>query len=315
MKTNIWQKISHDNVLNVVEDTIGQKLTNLFLPRNSYINRVFELELADSKKRIVVKFYRPARWTRSMIQTEHDLLSKLAIEELAVIQPLNFKGQTLFEFEGIFFAVFPKKGGRIMDELDKDQWQQIGRLIGRTHAISSKLEHPDRIVWRPQKATSKHLEVLGDLKVIPQDYQEVFFNTAKSFISNYDSLFNKKEFILLHGDCHPGNFIYRPGEGIYIIDFDDMCIGPVVQDLWMLLPDTLDKCENEIAWFIEGYETFCDFPRQSLKLIPALRVMRIIHFASWCAIQSFEPGFKHHFSEWGTVKYWNETLKMIQKLV
>ncbi|MBT5988474.1 hypothetical protein HOG75_02030, partial [bacterium] len=71
----------------------------------------------------------------------------------------------------------------------------------------------------------------------------------------------------------------------------------------------------EIAWFIEGYETFCDFPRQSLKLIPALRVMRIIHFASWCAIQSFEPGFKHHFSEWGTVKYWNETLKMIQGLV
>jgi Ser/Thr protein kinase RdoA (MazF antagonist) len=315
MKTNIWQKISHNNVLNVVEKTIGQKLTNLYLSRNSYINRVFELELAASRDRVIVKFYRPERWTKSMIQTEHDLLANLAIEELAVIPPINYDGQTLFEFEGVFFAVFPKKGGRTMDELDKDQWQQIGRLIGRMHAISGNMEHPDRIIWRPQNATSKHLEVLGALKVIPKDYQQIFFSTVNSFISKYDSLFSKKEFILLHGDCHPGNFIYRPGEGIYIIDFDDMCIGPIAQDLWMLLPDEFDKCENEVAWFIEGYETFRDFPRRSLKLIPALRIMRIIHFASWCAIQSGEPGFKDHFPEWGTVKYWNETLKMIQELV
>ncbi|MFC1752860.1 serine/threonine protein kinase [Thermoproteota archaeon] len=310
--TDIWQTIFHDNVLDIVEKTIGQKLTNLYLPRNSYINRVLELELAESRQRIIVKFYRPGRWTRSMIQTEHDLLAQLEKEELPVIAPLNYNGKTLFEFGEIFFAVFPKKGGRAMDELDKEQWQQIGRLIGRMHAISSKLKHPDRIVWQPWEATSAHVEVLKNLNVIPPDYQTVFFETAAAFIKKYEPLFDKKDFILLHGDCHLGNFIYRPDEGIYIIDFDDMCIGPRVQDLWMLLPDELENCQNEVSWFIEGYETFHDFPRKSLSLIPALRVMRLIHFASWCAIQHHEPGFKHHFPEWGKLRYWNETIKMIQ---
>ena len=45
--------------------------------------------------------------------------------------------------------------------------------------------------------------------------------------------------IRLHGDCHPGNILWRDedpaGHGPHIVDLDDAVTGPAVQDLWMLL--------------------------------------------------------------------------------
>ncbi|MCP4049335.1 MAG: serine/threonine protein kinase [bacterium] len=315
MNADTWKSLNHNSVLNIVENRINKELTNLFLPRNSYINRVFELELEETRERIIVKFYRAHRWTEQMILTEHDFLEKLYYSDILVIPPLKFDDQTLFNFNGINFAVFPKKGGRAIDEMDKEQWQQTGRLTGRIHAHSRNFLDPDRIKWRPLSATVQHIKILRDTQSVYSEYQKKFFETAETFINKFDPLFDEQEFILLHGDIHLGNFIHRPDEGIYIIDFDDMCIGPVIQDMWMLLPDKVEKCENEIRWFIDGYEVFHAFPHKSLELIPALRAMRLIHFASWCALQAKEPGFANHFPEWGSIKYWNETIKMLQELI
>jgi Ser/Thr protein kinase RdoA (MazF antagonist) len=63
----VWQNLTHDSVLHAVEKTLQEKLSNLLLPRNSYINRVYELEKHDSRERFIVKFYRPGRWTEEMI--------------------------------------------------------------------------------------------------------------------------------------------------------------------------------------------------------------------------------------------------------
>lgn len=315
MKPTIWNDLTQDTILNMVEKTISQKLTNLVIQRNSYINRVFELEFADTRERLIVKFYRPNRWSKEMIITEHALLKKLFTAELPVIPPLTFQDQTLFEFNHFSFALFPKKGGRALDELTKEQWQQIGRMIGRFHAVSVNIKNTQRLIWQPSIATITHLDILKSIPVIPIEYQPIFYTTAQNMIRKYDPLFKSGNFILLHGDCHLGNFIYRPNEGISLIDFDDICIGPAIQDMWLLLPDKVANCENEISWFREGYQTFFDFPSRSLDLIPALRAMRIIHFASWCAIQSQEPGFQSHFPEWGSPRYWNETVRALTELI
>jgi Ser/Thr protein kinase RdoA (MazF antagonist) len=147
------------------------------------------------------------------------------------------------------------------------------------------------------------------------DFEKAFKQAAELFIKKAEPLFNEAEFILLHGDCHKGNLIHRPGEGIYIVDFDDLCFGPPAQDLWLLLPDAPEKCENELNWFLKGYELFHDFDRGALKLVPLLRGMRIIHFASWLAVQSQEPDFAVHFPEAGTPRYWNELIKELQEIV
>lgn len=224
---------------------------------------------------------------------------------------MRFNGQTLFEKNGLFFTFFAKKGGRALDEFDKDLWIQVGRLLGRVHLISKALKLKDRIVWRPEIVTKMQLETIKNAHCLLPDFEKSFFMAAESFIEKAAPLFANSETILLHGDCHRGNMIFRPSEGLFLIDFDDMALGPAVQDMWMLLPDTPANCKKEIAWFIDGYETFLPFNRASLNLIPALRGMRIIHFIAWCAIQYQEPQFKASFPEWGGTRYWNETIKEI----
>ena len=207
--------------------------------------------------------------------------------------------------------------GRALDEFDKEGWKGIGRLLGRIHLISKHREKSNRIVWRPNTATSHHLDILVGTKAILPDFENSFLSASRAFIDFAEKRFSETEpvSILIHGDCHRGNFIHRPGEGVYLVDFDDICQGPPVQDLWMLLPDTVEKSQNELSWFFEGYETFNQFDRASLELIPILRGMRLIHFASWCAIQKDEPHFDQHFHDWGSKRYWNELIKDLNGII
>jgi Ser/Thr protein kinase RdoA (MazF antagonist) len=301
--------------LDAVEGTIGKKLSNLLLKRNSYINRVYELEEHDSRERFIVKFYRPGRWTFEMILEEHKFLQELNASEIPVIPPITFNDNTLFKTGKIPFALFPKKGGRALDEFDKDGWEEIGRLLARIHLVGELHKISKRISWKPSIATEHHLEVLFKTDYVIPDFEKSLKNIADLFIKKAELLFKHQKFILLHGDCHKGNLIHRPGEGVFIVDFDDICMGPPVQDVWMLLPDKVENCENELEWFLKGYETFRPFERASLKLIPALRGMRIIHFASWLAVQSKEPGFSKHFPHAGSRRYWNELIKDLQEIV
>lgn len=314
-KPTVWQSLNHDSILTAVEKTLGEKLSNLLLPRNSYINRVYELEKHNPRERLIVKFYRPGRWTREMIAEEHSFLKELAEQEIPVIPPLVTNGRTLFSLSEIPYALFPKKGGRALDEFDKNGWEEIGRLLARIHLIGALHKTSSRITWRPSIATRHHLEVLfGTIYLLP-DFRKSFEQTAEMFIKKAEPLFNDQEYILLHGDCHKGNLIHRPGEGIFIVDFDDLCFGPPVQDLWLLLPGEPEKCEPELEWFLKGYETFRPFDRRSLELVPWLRGMRLIHFASWLAVQSQEPDFPTHFPEAGTARYWNELIKELQEII
>lgn len=310
MNKDIWALLTPDFVVNTSEHLLNTPLTNLCIQRNSYINRVYEIEKSN-KERLIVKFYRPNRWSNKEILVEHNFLESCFNSEIPVIPPLSIKGVTLFEFEGYLVSFFEKKGGRSTDELTKELWEETGRLLARVHNVGSALTNKERIKWIPNIATAEHLSTLNKLNIIPSDYIHPLSNATNLFIKKSIPLFEKSDLSLIHGDCHFGNIIYRPDEHLFLLDFDDCCVGPVVQDLWMLLPDDVDRCENEISSFIKGYSVFREFDRTSLKLIPALKLMRQIHFASWCAIQSKEDNFSHYFPTWGTTKYWNELTKDI----
>ncbi|MCX5748639.1 MAG: serine/threonine protein kinase [Candidatus Saganbacteria bacterium] len=312
--SNAWEKLTHDSVINAVQNVTGSELSGLLLKRNSYINRVFELEEKLSKKRLIVKFYRPKRWTEKQILEEHAFIKNLYGLDNHVIPPVMIRGKTLFEHEGICFAVFPKMGGRALDEFDKEGWINIGQLIGKMHLAGSRTKDSKRIIWRPDTATKHHLEVLDLTNVVPEDFKKAFDLCVDQFIKKAAGMFENTSMIKLHGDIHMGNFIHRPGEGTFIVDFDDMCVGPPVQDMWMLLPDKVENCRNEIDWFLKGYGTFYEFDSNTLRLIPYLQAMRMIHFASWCAVQKEDPGFETHFPEWGSKKYWGQLIRDVNEV-
>src|SRR5207247_2587806 len=80
------------------------------LPLRAFENRVYEVELED-ERRLIVKFYRPGRWSRETILDEHGFLADLVAAEVPAVAPLGLgTGGTLGEVEGIHHAAFPPRG-------------------------------------------------------------------------------------------------------------------------------------------------------------------------------------------------------------
>ncbi len=304
-----FQSLLPDTVLTQVENSLGIRCSNICRPLNSYINRVYELE--DEKgEGLIVKFYRPGRWSEEALKDEHDFLMELAEQEVPVVAPLRLQdGRTLGRYEKIPFAVFPKRGGRSFDEYSDDQWLELGHLIGRTHVVGAMHLPKDRITMAPQISTRKQVDYILQANFIDSDLAAEFQRLTGMIIDHIAPLFSAVEMIRIHGDCHFSNLIYRPGESFYIIDFDDMAVGPPVQDFWMLLPHYMEKSLVEIDLFLEGYETFRSFDRRTLRLIEPLRAMRYIHYTAWCAHQVKEDGISRVMPDFGTRHYWMREIK------
>ena len=304
-----------DLVLNLVEDALGVRCTNICRPLNSYINRVYELVQADGTG-LIAKFYRPGRWSHNALKDEHDFLLELAEQEIPVVAPLKQKnGETLGCHQGMFFAVFPKKGGRSFDEYSDDQWLQLGRLLGRAHGVGAKRKPKDRLTMTPVLSTRDQVDYILNGNFIPPDLAKQFGPITSELIATIAPLFDNIEMIRIHGDCHFSNLIYRPDESFYIIDLDDMAVGPPVQDFWMLLPGYLNDSLLEIDLFLEGYETFRDFDHRTLRLIEPLRAMRYIHYTAWCAHQFAEDGLSRVAPDFGTQEYWQREIRDLSEQI
>ena len=305
---DVFRNLGPNQVLTVVEKSIGADLTNLFRPLNSYINRVYELKREDGAG-LIVKFYRPGRWSRAALLEEHGFLSNLAAEEIPVIAPLQLlSGETLGVHNGVHFALFPKRGGRSVDEFTDDQWLQLGRLLGRVHSVGAREKTKARLQMAPQLSTRRQLEYLLATKLVPTAVKAELTRVVEAIIRKTAPMFERVRPIRIHGDCHFANIIHRPGESFYLIDFDDMAMGPPVQDIWMLLPGTLEEAFVETEILLEGYETFHPFDRRSLRLIEPLRAMRFVHYMAWCAHQVLADGMTRVIDDFGSDSYWRKEI-------
>ncbi|MBU0675463.1 MAG: serine/threonine protein kinase [Proteobacteria bacterium] len=311
--TTVFSSLTPEVVINAVEKGLGIRCTNLCRPLNSYINRVYELQTDDGKG-VIVKFYRPGRWTPAALKDEHDFLTELAELEIPVIAPYDFKdGRTLQRLGDISFAVFPKKGGRSFDEYNEDQWLELGRLLARVHSVGEGRRAKARLTLLPDRATRTHLDYILQGDFIPAGLTKKFKQLTDELLIEITPRFQGIEMIRIHGDCHFSNLIHRPGESFYLIDFDDMVMGPPIHDLWMLLPGYLSESFTEVENFLEGYETFRRFDRRTLKLIEPLRAMRYIHFMAWCAHQVVDDGITRVTTDFGSYEYWEREIRDLEE--
>jgi Ser/Thr protein kinase RdoA (MazF antagonist) len=300
-----FPELGPETVLNLVEAELDIPCSNLCRQLTSYINRVFELETLD-RKGLIVKFYRADRWSKQALQDEHDFLRELNAQEIPVISPLELvRGGTIAEKDGLFFSVFPYCGGRSSDEFTEDQWLEVGRLLGRTHAVGAVHPSRERMIMKPECSTRQQVDFILASGVIQDPVLASEFSlVCDELIHKITPLFRGISSNRIHGDCHFSNIIYRPGESFYIIDFDDMVMGPAVQDLWMLLPGPAKESLLEIDLFLEGYETFHPFDRRSLRLIEALRGMRFVHYIAWLSHQYLADGSAPIVPGFGLKEYW-----------
>lgn len=304
--SNTFYSLTPDRVIEAVEKS-GFSLTGHYMVLNSYENRVYDLKLEDDHH-IIVKFYRPGRWSRAQIMEEHQFLYDLADNDITVCAPLTFSdGTTIHESDGIYFAVWPRTGGRIPEELSDEDMISIGRLIARIHNNGASKESRYRLKLTGEAYGLNSLVFLSDNNFIPSNCIRRYSEAVNEIVRIYQSLIPGVPFHRIHGDCHPGNLLRRNGS-FFFLDFDDFLSGPAVQDLWMLVSSRDSGYMREIELFLQGYREFRTFEYSWLKLIEPLRGLRYINYAAWIARRWNDPAFPDIFPHFGTEEYWrNET--------
>jgi len=298
-------KLTPDRVLAAVEGS-GHATTGLCYTLNSLENRVYEIEL-DDRRRVVAKFYRPGRWSEQTIRDEHRLLHALAEAEIPVCAPEPFAdGDTLHQtVDDIFVAVFPRTGGRSPDELVGDDFQQLGRLLGRIHNVSSSLDLRNRPSISPQTYGTDCLERIVSRSRMSPAVEWRYRDAVERLVAVGARRVDGVETFVVHGDCHRANLL-NGSAGWFFLDFDDMAHGPAVQDMWLLLPARLSDCQRELEQMLDGYEQFRTFDRTTLGLVEVLRGLRYVRYAAWVADRWDDPAFPRAFPDWGTDRYWEE---------
>jgi Ser/Thr protein kinase RdoA (MazF antagonist) len=306
--SSAFDNLTPDCILNAIEEGMDCQLTGLTAPLPSYINRVYELQSVAGEK-LIAKFYRPGRWDRAALQDEHDFVLDCAADEIPVVAPLSLAhGDTIGEYGGILYSVFPKKSGREMGLHDDDGWLRLGRLVGRIHQAGWQRDAENRLTMHPETTTIPEINMLLDGGFLSRHQADRFKDVTGRIVEIALREFEEVELQRIHGDCHRANILERPDEGLMVIDFDDMVMGPAVQDIWLLLPGHANSTRHEINLILEGYEQFMEFDDRQLRLVEILRAMRIIYFLSWCSTQVDDFKFQSNFPDWGSELFWQREL-------
>lgn len=312
-QSEFFFRISPDRVLEAVEAE-GFETTGHCMALNALENRVYDVRLENADP-VVIKFYRPGRWGLESILDEHRMLFALRDAEIPVCAPLVFgDGNTVHEIEDIFYAIWPRTGGRSPDELSGAEVDVLGRLLARIHntGAATRIEH--RPVLDAESYPLASLALIEDRGFLPSSCAAAYRNVVEEIVDVFNERSIGIDRIPIHGDCHRGNLL-RNGDGWSFLDFDDMVIGPPVHDVWMLIPGRDLHAHQQRERLVAAYEQFRPFDARSIELIEPLRAFRFIFYAGWIAKRWDDPAFPDAFPHFGSEQYWqDETADLEEQL-
>lgn len=329
MSKEDFYELTPDHVLDGV-DAGGFRTTGELLQLNSYENRVFEVSIEPSvvstaaqlgktglATKVIVKFYRPGRWSEDCILEEHSFIHDLLQNDLPVVAPLQQpNGSTLTLQNGLWMAIFPKATGRLVQEANEENMVKIGRSLARMHNIGEQKEFRHRPILETDSYGWQNLDILQDW--IAPEVRGRYNDASQTILEFLEDRLDPLKKIRIHADCHKGNILEVDALNLpreyFFVDFDDCAMGNPVQDFWMLLPGEEDETKKELDALVKGYEEFRHFNDDDLELIPALRGLRIIHYAAWIARRWEDPSFPRLFPQYLDYNTWASEAESLERI-
>lgn len=303
-----FQQLTPDRMLDALAG-VGLYPDTGLLPLNSYENRVYQFR-NETGERLVVKFYRPERWTAEQIRQEHALAAFLADEEVPVAVPLPLDGDTLHRHGDYWFALWPSLGGRHLEPDNLDQLEAVGHQLGRWHAAASRFSLNARPRLDPRQSLPLALAQLAEAAPWPAGLADRLWLQLTRLVQQVGECWHEEWAPLaLHGDCHLGNILWR--DGPLFVDLDDCLEGPAVQDLWLLLSGDQAEQRLQLDTLLAGYEAFAEFDHRQLALIEPLRTQRQIQHLAWLARRWADPAFPAAFPWFATEDFWLQQLHQL----
>ncbi len=327
MRAHPYETLTPQRVLDCLADA-GLPGDGRILQLNSYENRVFQIFLDDGRA-VVAKFYRPGRWSDAQILEEHALALELAAAEVPVVPPLVLSGPAIgspatlarFEIDGVLhrLAVAMRCAGREPELEDDATLLQIGRFLSRLHAVGRLRPFEHRYRMDPAVDAARARSALLEGGFVAGDVQGAWAQVSQAVVEAIGAAFAAtppRGTLRLHGDCHLGNVLWRhdpPHSGPHLVDLDDACMGPAVQDVWMLVSGDRRSMAWQLSLLLEGYAQFGDFDVRELALIEPLRSLRMLRHSAWLAERWSDPAFPRAFGFFGSSAYWSQQVTQLRE--
>jgi Ser/Thr protein kinase RdoA (MazF antagonist) len=289
--------------------SVGLDVDGRLFALNSYENRVYQL--GSTQGALVLKFYRPARWSDAQIDEEHRFTAELAAADLPVAAPVVVEDRTLFRYHDFRFAAFPWMRGRA-PELDAPEARQmLGRSLARIHQIGAVQPFRARARLSIQRLGWEARTQVLESELLPDVLRDRYASVSGALLERISQAFQDTgpvREIRIHGDCHLGNLLWNE-QGPVFVDLDDCTMGPRVQDLWMMLAGSASDQQRQWGHILEGYQQFADFDFRELRLVEPLRGLRMLHHAAWVSHRWTDPAFPRAFPWLGEQRYWEGYLR------
>jgi Ser/Thr protein kinase RdoA (MazF antagonist) len=325
-----FSDLTPDVVLDALE-AVGFRGDGRLTQLNSFENRVFQVMLEDGQA-VVTKFYRPNRWSDEQIAEEHAFSLEALADDVPVVAPLRLQSPEPSSLVALSpaamhslaiwtsdagcwrFAVWPRRAGRTPELEDEQVLRRLGGCLARLHNVGSRSRFEHRHTLRVVEDAQAALDLIESLSLVPPDQQSVFAAAARqalAFIRERDAGVSAHT-LRLHGDCHPGNLLWRDDQP-NLVDLDDACNGPAVQDWWMLLSGDATEAQRQQGALLDGYEQFRAFDYRELHLIDALRLCRMLRHNAWVARRWDDPAFPRAYPDFGSSSYWAQQAMQLRE--
>ncbi len=308
-----YDSLTPDVIIAAVE-SMERLSDGRILGLNSYENRVYQVGIEEQAP-LIVKFYRPGRWSLAAIQEEHDFALELAAADIPVVPPLVHQGRSLFEHQGFHFALFERRGGRWPELGTRKEREWMGRFLGRIHMVGRRAPFQERGHLDIELLGEVSREYLLQEGWIPSHLEEAYDSLTQDLLDGIYDAFDRAgavRSLRLHGDCHRGNVLWTE-QGPHFVDLDDCITGPAIQDLWMLLSGPAPEMAEQLGHVLEGYTQFADFDYREIGLIESLRTLRMIHYSAWLARRWSDPAFPAAFPWFSEPRYWEEQILALRE--
>ncbi len=266
--------------------------------RESAENRVFVF--GD----VVLKVFRPGRWSHAALVEEVVFLEDLRAAGVAAVRPIG----GVQTWRGLHHLAYERvEGDDDRAVFSLEQMRQFVDLVAAFHDVGARRDAPHRPRLLPRAKAEGLLERVCGAGFLPPGLVTRYEAAVRGLAERLERLLDGVPQQRIHADIGSWNVLWRPA-GPLLMDLDDFEVGPVALDLrlmsapWRLdsLPEALDRKERRARQHrlvLARYRERRAFPEAWEALLRPTGILRGVMFDAWFCANWSEPGFRAHYPD------------------